>query len=305
MSFSIGPGFSIGAGFSITKPPVLKLSLDAATYSSLTASAVQNVSGTSTDTGFFYQGGGGWVLTNWTSIQPGWTVVGEPSWVVTAVNPGAQTVTITGGVFLSGQSYGFTSANTWIDSVGNLPFVLYDGVTYNSGNGGYLSFDPTSGQYAECSTSLSSLNTWSVEAWHYYTGTNTGTSPCIVTETFVGGTINYALGSLNDNSPGLMAGWYGGSWNMSPYTLTAGNWYQIVGTCDGTTTKLYVNNTLVEQVASTGTPTSSGAGIRLMDRWDAAEFWGGRLGIVKIWDGALDQTGVTTEWNANRTRFGL
>jgi hypothetical protein len=42
-----------------------------------------------------------------------------------------------------------------------------------------------------------------------------------------------------------------------------------------------------------------------MERWDNAELWGGSLGIVKIWDGALNQAGVTTEWNANRTRFGL
>lgn len=102
-----------------------------------------------------------------------------------------------------------------------------------------------------------------------------------------------------------MAGWYGGSWNMSPYTLTTNTWYQIVGTCDGTTTKLYVNNTQVGGVASTGTPTSSGAGIRLMERWDNPEFWGGNLAIVKIYQGALSQTGVTTSWNANKARFGL
>ena len=199
------------------------------------------------------------------------------------------------------------SGTTWTDLIGGKTFTLYGGVTYNGANGGYLSFDPASSQYAECSTSLSDLNTWSVEAWHYYDGTNTGLSPCIVTEVFPGttGFINYALGSLNDNNPALMAGWYSGSWNMTGYTLTAGAWYQIVGTNDGTTTNLYVNNTLVEQFASTGTPISSQGGIRLMQRWDNPEYWGGRVGIVKIYDGDLTQAGVTTSWNAHRARFGL
>lgn len=296
---TFGPGWTVGPGWEVSHPPTLMLSLDADTYDNTTSGPQQNVSGTSDNIGFFPYG---WPAYG--AIQPGWTCV-QTGAVVTVVDGVNHVIVTVGTPFTSGSTYTFTGANSWIDSVGNLPFTLYNGVTYNSANGGYLSFDPASGQYAECATSLSDLNTWSVEAWHYYDGTNTGTSPCIITEVFVGGTINYALGSLNDNSPGLMAGWYGGSWNMTPYTLTAGNWYQIVGTCDGTTTKLYVNNTLVEQVASTGTPTSSGSGIRLMDRWDNAEFWGGRLGIVKIYQGALSQTGVTNNWNANRTRFGL
>lgn len=301
MSFSIGPGFSIGAGFSITKPPVLMLSLDAATYTSTTSGPQQNVSGTSDNIGFFPYG---WPAYG--AIQPGWTCV-QTGAVVTVVDGVNHVITTVGTPFTSGDTYTFTSANTWIDSVSNLPFVLYNGVTYSSGNGGSLVFDSASSQYAQSSTSLSNLSTWSVESWYYYTGANTGASPCIITEVYPGntGAINYALGSLNDNNPGLMAGWYGGGWYMTPYTLTASNWYQIVGTYDGSHVNLYVNNVLVEQFASTGTSISSNGGINLMRRWDNAEFQGGSLGIVKIWDGALGQSGVTAEWNANRSRFGL
>jgi hypothetical protein len=168
-------------------------------------------------------------------------------------------------------------------------------------------FVPSSSQYATSSTSLSNLNTWTVEAWHYYAGTNAGASPCIITEIFPGttGHINYALGSLNDNSPGLMAGWYPGGWYMSPYTLTAGNWYQIVGTDDGTTVKLYVNNTQVGGFPSTGTAISSNGGINLMRRWDNAEYWGGKLGIVNVYDGAMNTAQIAASWNANKNRFGL
>jgi hypothetical protein len=145
-----------------------------------------------------------------------------------------------------------------------------------------------------------------VEAWHYFTGT-TGSNPCLVTETFVGGDLNYTLG-YPTGAPNFQAGFFdNGGWQTTPtgYELTPGAWYQIVGTYDGTTIKLYVNNALINQTAYTGTPASNGAGIRLMSRWDDAEFWGGRLSIVRIYDTALDLASVTQNYDAERARFGL
>ena len=295
-SVTINRGVYIGAP---PPPPVLKLSLDASTYNNTTTSGQQNVSGTSDNVGFFP-----YAWPAYGAIQPGWTCV-QTGAVVSAVDGTAHTITTVGTPFTSGTFYSFTNENTWFDSVNNLPFILYNGVTYSSDNGGILQFVPGSSQYAQCSTSLSNLNTWTVEAWHYYTGTNAGSSPCVITEVYTGGGINYALGSLNDNSPALMAGWYNGGWNMTGYTLTPNRWYQIVGTYDGKHVKLYVNNTLVEQVASTGTPVSSGSGIRLMERWDNPEFWGGSLGIVNVYENAMTAADVNTSWLANRDRFDL
>ena len=305
---TLGPGWQVGPGWDIGPTPTVVLSLDAASYANVTTVESQNINGSPGATGGFFRPND----PTYAQIVPGWTVVGHPDWIVTAAscNPGDQyttDVTITGGIFLSGQSYAFTSSNTWIDSVGNLPFVLNGGVTYNSGNGGYLTFDPALNQYAQ-SASIAGLNTWTVETWHYYASTNSGNSPCILTEVFAGGGINYTLGAINNDNSGLCAGWYnGGSWvyTGASYNLTPSNWYQIVGTYDGISVKLYVNNTLVATGGSPGSAFGSGYGIRLMRRWDDNDYWGGRLGIVKIYDGALRQSGVTTEWNANKTRFGL
>jgi len=199
------------------------------------------------------------------------------------------------------------SGTTWTDTVSNLPFTLYGGVTYNSGDGGYLSFDPASNQYAQ-SSSIAGLTTWTVETWHYYAGTNSGYSPCVLTEVFGGGGINYTLGAINNDTSGLCAGWFnGGSWDYTgtSYNLTPGNWYQIVGTFDGTSVKLYVNNTLVATGGFPGSAFGSGYGIRLMRRWDDNDYWGGNLAIVKIYDGALSQASISTNWNTNKSRFGL
>ena len=199
------------------------------------------------------------------------------------------------------------SGATWTDTVQSRAFTLFGNPTYSSNNGGYLSFAPASSQYASSTTSLtSSLSTWTVEAWHYYTGTNSGGNPCIVTEVFPGSTskINYSLGS--NSTTNLQSGFFDGSWRVtSPYTLTANTWYQIVGTYDGTTNKLYVNNSLVQSASYAGTPTRSQGGIRLMRRWDTTDYWGGRLAIVNIYNSALNSTQIIQNYNARKSRFGL
>jgi len=204
---------------------------------------------------------------------------------------------------LSLDAADYTSGD-WIDSVGGKSFTLYNSPTWSSNNGGYFNFVSSSGQRAGCSTSLPNLNTWSVAVWHYYDGTETNYgAPCIVTETYIGGNINYSLGN---NNGGFSSGFWNGGWQVTDgYSLTAGNWYYIVGTYDGTTVKLYVNNTLVDYTNYTGTPTSSGAGIRLMERWDSADYWGGRLATVDIYSEAIGSDQISSIFNTTKSRFGL
>ena len=89
----------------------------------LTTQVNQNLSGTSGPTGFFYYG---WQILNpgqtvptFSVIQPGWTVVGQPTWVVSVVGDGISNydITITGGSFASGGTYSFTGPDPAILSV--------------------------------------------------------------------------------------------------------------------------------------------------------------------------------------------
>ena len=202
------------------------------------------------------------------------------------------------------------SGTVWTDTIGSMPFTLVNGPTYNSANGGYIQFTPSSGQYAYSTTNLGTLANWSIEAWHYYDGTNTSSGPNIFTEySYTGGTINLGLGWGNgsgaDNE--LQAWWYGPGFQGTPsYSLTPGAWYQIVGTFDGTTLNLYVNNTLVRTaVAPPGGAANPAIGYGLMTRWDPGGLWGGRLGIVRIYDASLTGVQVTQNYDADRSRFGI
>jgi len=200
----------------------------------------------------------------------------------------------------------YSGSGPWIDTIGSKQFNLIGGPSYEPANGGKIYFYAQTGQYAECSTSLPSLDQWTVEVWHYYTGSNTGGSPCIISEIYPGtnNSINYTIG---DNTGGFSAGLFDrDGWVTSGnYTLTPNRWYHIVGTYDGSYLNLYLNGALAASNYYAGYPFSSGGGIRLMRRWDNPEYWGGYLAMVNIYSGAINQAKISQNWNANKSRFGL
>ena len=208
----------------------------------------------------------------------------------------------------AGNSLSYPGTGTvWTDLVGGKQFNLINGPGYDPANGGKFYFFAPGNQYAECNTSLPSLSTFTTSVWHYWDGTNTGEFPCILTEVYVGGSINYVLGTAPQGSV-AQSGYFNGGFQVSPqFNLIPNNWYQIVTTCDsGQVVKVYVNNTLISSTQTTGSqPSSSNAGIRLMRRWDFGSYWGGYLATVQIYDKALNSGQISSIWDSTKTRFGL
>ena len=201
------------------------------------------------------------------------------------------------------------SGSTWTNLMGTgYNITLINSPTYSSANGGYLTFVPGSSQYGESLTSWPTSTRFSVEVWHYYAGTNSGTNPCIVTDIYPGTTsqMNYNLGCAPTAFPALQVAFYTGAWQSSAsFSLVAGNWYHIVGTYDGANLQLYINGSLSVTNANTATPVTSTAGFRLMRRWDGGDYWGGRLAIYRFYNRALTLVEVSQNFNASRSRFGL
>ena len=67
----------------------------------------------------------------------------------------------------------------------------------------------------------------------------------------------------------------------------------------------YVNSVLQLTTASTTTPARSNLGIYLMRRWDTADYFGGSLNTVKIYNRALTASEIVQNYNATKRRYGL
>jgi hypothetical protein len=199
------------------------------------------------------------------------------------------------------------TGNTWYDLRGNRNFTLQNNPPFFANSaGGSIGFTAANSHHATA-TSLPLMTTWTVEVWHYYTGVNSGQFPTIVTEVYPT-LINYTIGCTTSSSTNtkLRVGYYPNVWKQTnEYTLTQNTWYQIVGSYDGATIKLYINSTLQLSTADATTPTSTGSGIRLMRRWDFEEYWGGSLSTVKIFNRALSATEIKQNFEATRDRYGI
>ena len=120
------------------------------------------------------------------------------------------------------------SGTTWTDLVGAKQFTLHNNPTYSSGNGGYIAFNPASSQWASATSFPDTLSNWTLEAWHYYAGTNSEGSPCIITEAYDSSPINFTLGNCQDSTPNLQVGhWDGTSFNQTPNGTMPTQWKSV------------------------------------------------------------------------------
>ena len=221
---------------------------------------------------------------------------------------------------------------TWTDSVSSRAFTLYGNgrtsptqttyPTYNSSNGGYLTFNSANRQFIKSSTSLGGLTNYTVDGWWYITSGDfaTGnTAFSLITER-LGTYINFTLGyGTNTQTNIVNGGHYKGGWTATGITApTTGVWQHLALTYDNATAalKTYINGTQNGTTTSVPvgqqSPLASSTGIiHIGTRWDATaqdtsiNYINGRIAIVRAYSNALTSTQVLQNYNAERSRFGL
>jgi len=193
------------------------------------------------------------------------------------------------------------SGTSWTDLSGNNNTgALTNGPTFNSSNGGNITFDGIN-QCVVVNSNASILSTtaYTKIAWFYPTNFATGNN-------IIGGgnSGQHTMWLAGGNK--LNAG-HNGSWStiVSNTTLSLNNWYFGAVTFNTTTGwVLYLNGVSESTNASTTTFTGNGE-ILLAAYGTGTNVFTGRIACGLVYNRVLTATEILKNYNATKTRFGL
>ena len=208
------------------------------------------------------------------------------------------------------------SGTTWTDLSGNgNNGTLVNGVGYNSGNLGSLTFDYTNDYIT--TTGMENFlytNGITVSVWHY-NGGGTGFYRGVVTN----GTVAYRFGGfdLRYGREDYFGGTNNGTklnWRITNAASVASSrsiyanvneWHHYVGTYDNTTVRVYKDGQLFDSISHSG-----GGQLKTMSDSTTigrspgtSEYLDGRLSQVSIYNRALTAAEVQQNFNATKSRF--
>jgi hypothetical protein len=172
-----------------------------------------------------------------------------------------------------------------------------NGVGFNSGNLGSLSFDGVNDYVRITLPSTTSYNTFSYGAWIYATSTN-----------------GYRTIIDQDNDNWLFVVFDGILISFNPtittgYTINTNQWYYVNMThIDGGPILFYVNGSLVYTSSNNSTQHTTsyfGIGAGISSPTVADEFWSGNIAQVSIYNRALSAAEIQQNYNALKGRFNL
>lgn len=200
---------------------------------------------------------------------------------------------------------------TWFDLSGNnRNFTLVNGPAYSGADGEYINFDG-SNDYASLPYDAElNATTWSVLVWVRLNANPDGNDAILIRnypptiQYYLDCRGNFQFGSYSDSTPN-------NDINVQSTTScnsSNGVWRYIVGTWDGSDLALFVNGTREAKAAKTWGNHTSTAGMTL----GALPISGSyqrhtnmRLGMVALYNRALTDAEVFTNYYATRGRFGL
>jgi hypothetical protein len=203
------------------------------------------------------------------------------------------------------------SGTTWTDLSGNgNNGTLVNGVGYNSGNLGSLSFDGVNDYVtATRPSSIITGGSISVSVWAKWTtaGTTIGTIQVLVDNNHSNSPVRgFVIQDRPDLSKVL-------TFSASPGTNTVsstfqvgdGTWRHIVGTADTTTRSLYIDGVLNNTVSGSGGLATVQPNINI-GRWNSGiRYLNGNIAQVSIYNRALTPQEIQQNFNALRSRFSI
>ena len=211
------------------------------------------------------------------------------------------------------------SGTTLIDlspSANNL--TTYNSPTFSSTNGGIFTFNGSNQYIYKASLNTPPTTTLSIEVMARFTdngiaaggrylmamGRDIGTN---------GGLALLAYGYAGASSNRLIFELGSGFGNVSSgIVVSTGTWYHICATCDGTYTKFHLNGVLTARSSQSTGAVASSPGISIGSYLNSSvppgvsSAWhNGDIGFVRIYNKALNNVEVLSNYYAVKTRFGL
>ena len=197
---------------------------------------------------------------------------------------------------ISGNSLNGTMSNiTYTD-----PYFTYNGTNSTVSVPDNAALEPGTGDFT-------------LEAWVYYS-VLTGSSRCVVGKTDNGGLAaswSYGLRTGPTGITYLEVGNGTTSITSPTYTVSTGQWYQILGVWTNVASnsiEFYVNGTSQGSLSHSFASVKNSTNPLYIGSYNGGEYnqwFNGRTGIVRMYNRALSAAEVTQNYNANKATYGL
>ena len=190
------------------------------------------------------------------------------------------------------------TGTTWTDLSGSGLNGTLSNVTYSPSYGGVMQFNGTSSKVTFPNITISNTNYLSVDIW--FNSSNSSAYQDIIDLAD-----SYGLW-ITTNSGSVRASFNTGGTTLST-AYSANTWYHLVFVGNGGTATLYMNGSSVGSNSQTvvNNLNFNTARIGNVDGDRASEYFAGSIGSVMIYNRALSQTEVTTNFNASRAKYGI
>ena len=154
---------------------------------------------------------------------------------------------------------------------------------------------------------------WTMEAWVYLSNTGPGIKTILGKFDPGGGSndVSYSMRIATATAFAQMGDGLGNYLNSTSYTLTANTWTHIVYVWKNGATKTletYINGTSIGSVnhsLSSLLNTPANLYIGSYNNGEYAQYFNGRIGIVRLYNAALTAGQVSQNFNANKATYGL
>ena len=178
-----------------------------------------------------------------------------------------------------------------------------------------MTYNGTSSQVSIADNALLEPGTgdWTIEAWVYYS-VITGSTRTFISKTNNGGGSgdwSYGLRTLGNGATRFEVGDGTTSVNSPSYTVSLGQWYQIVGVWTNVASNsiaLYVNGTSQGSNSHSFTSVKNSTNPLYLGNYNGGEYsqwFNGRMGVVRMYNKALSSVEILQNFNANKYLYGL